>query len=440
MTNGERVRMLLGSVVAVAVGAGGMYLAGPALGMGASEEHVRKEPPAQLRLERSDRAFPLTGVVTGLSGLPLDSATVVAGDISAVTDSEGVFTFESVAIGPISVTRPGYLPFEYAFDGTVEEADIAMEVRIVRGIRVPPVVAGSDAAYQEMLDIAATTTVNTFVFDTKGDYDGGYVFYTTQVAAANDGGLVRAAYDPVQRLQQAHDAGLYTITRIPTFISSAYTAAYPENRLVTQFLDPGNRAAWEYPLSLAVEACNLGFDEIQFDYIRYPDGQASGQARSQGKTPSDQEARVANISGFLEEARTRLHPLGCAVSADIFGIINMAKNDQYLGQLVEDTSQHVDVYVPMIYPAQWDSDPGWFGYSVPSQHPKEVVGAVLDSALARVAPGSIVRPLVQGYSLTSSKILAEISAAEDRDLGWQVWNMDGVYNVASFPAGTTGTG
>lgn len=440
MASGGRVRMLLGGVVAVAVGAGGMYLVGPALGMGATAEHVRKDPPAQLRLERTDRAYPLTGIVTNDSGVPLADAVVEVGGESVTTDAEGTFSFEAVPLGSITVTRPGYRPADYTFDGSVEEADIAMEVRIVRGIRVPPIVAGNDTSFQEMLDIAATTTVNAFVFDTKGDYDGGYVFYDTQVSAAVDGGLVRVAYDPVQRLQQTHDAGLYAVTRIPTFISSAYTAAYPENKLVTQFLDPGNRNAWQYPLDLAVEACQLGFDEIQFDYIRYPDGYASTQARNLGKTPSDQATRVANISGFLDEARSLLHPLGCAVSADIFGIINMAKNDQYLGQLVEETSQHVDDYVPMIYPSQWDADPGWFGYDVPSQHPKEVVGAVLDSAISRVAPGTIIRPLLQGYSLSSSKIFAEISAAEERGLGWQVWNMDGVYNVNSFPAGTTGEG
>lgn len=431
----------LGGMASLALGAGSAFFLGPIL-KGEDTGHVSKVPPAELRLERSERSFPVSGAVMA-GGVPLDDATVAAGGQSVYTDETGSFSFEHIPLGTITVTRPGYLPSEYVFDGSVEEVDIPLEQRIVRGLRVPPLVAKDDTLYQAMLDLAARTSVNTFVFDTKGDYDyggannRGIVFYETEVEAAQAPGLVVVWYDPVQRLQQAKDAGLYTITRIPAFISYNYVTAYPEHKLVGQYLDPGNRDAWEYPLDLAVEACGLGFDEIQFDYVRYPDGQAATEARRLGLVP-DEATRVANIQAFLQEASDRLHPLGCAVSASIFGIVNMEDDDAGLGQKIEEISVPLDVYVPMIYPEQWPS--GYFGFNPPSDHPGEVVGTVLDSATPRLAPGTIVRPLLQAYSFTPAEILAEIQAAEDRGFGWQLWNMDGIYDESSLPPGTTGAG
>lgn len=438
MGKGGRALLLTGGVLSLALGATAAYFLGPSL-LGVGESHgATKIPLEGTRVERSERSFPLSGVVT-IDGVPLDDATVTAGGESFYTDETGTFSFDRVPVGIVTVTRPGYLPAEYTFDGSVEEVDIALEPRIIRGIRVSPETAKSDAMFQEMLDLASQTTVNSFVFDTKGDYDyagaEGVVFYETQVAAAQKPGLVVVWYDPVERIQQAEDAGLYTITRIPVFISESYVEAYPEHKLVGRYLDPHNRDAWEYSLDLAVEACEIGFDEIQFDYIRYPDGQAATTARNLGKVP-DQATRIADIQGFLEEASDRLHPLGCAVSASIFGIVNMEDNDAGLGQKVEETSEPLDVYVPMIYPNQWPS--GWFGLSNPSAHPGTVVGTVLDNAAPRVSGGTVVRPLLQGYYYTPSQIRAEINAAEARGYGWQIWNMDSVYSVESFPPATTG--
>lgn len=440
MGKGGRTLILAGGLVSLALGAVGAYVLGPSLlGIGGAEQ-VRKALPEGVRIERSERMFPLSGVVT-TDGVPLRDATVTAGGETLVTDETGVFEFEGVPIGDIAVTRLGYLPTEYFFDGSVEEADIALEPQIVRGIRVSPEAAKSDTKYQELLDLAAETTVNAFVFDTKGDYDyagaEGVVFYETEVELAQKPGLVVVWYDPVERIQQAEDAGLYTITRIPVFISQSYVNAYPEHKLVGRYLDPHNRDAWEYALDLAVEACELGFDEIQFDYIRYPDGQSATTARNLGKVPN-QTTRIADIQGFLEEAANRLHPEGCVVSASIFGIVNMEDDDAGLGQRVEETSEPLDVYVPMIYPNQWPS--GWFGLSNPSAYPGTVIGTVLDNAVPRVADGTVVRPLLQGYYYTSSQIRAEIDAAEARGYGWQVWNMDSVYSLDSFPPDTTGEG
>ncbi len=437
MSKGGRALLLAGGVVSLALGATGAYFMGPSL-LGVGEpQNTTKIPLEGVRIERSERSFPLSGVVS-IDEFPLADATVTAGGETYLTDETGAFEFGGIPLGTVTVTRPGYLLTEYTFDGSVEEVDIALEPRIVRGIRVSPETAKSDAMYQEMLDLAAETSINAFVFDTKGDYDyagaEGVVFYETEVEAAQKPGLVVVWYDPVERIQQAEDAGLFTITRIPVFISQSYVNAYPEHKLVGRYLDPHNRDAWEYALDLAVEACQLGFDEIQFDYIRYPDGQSATTARNLGLVPN-QATRIADIQGFLEEAADRLHPDGCAVSASIFGIVNMENGDAGLGQKVEETSEPLDVYVPMIYPNQWPS--GYFGLGNPSAYPGTVVGTVLDTAAPRVADGTVIRPLLQGYYYSSSQIRAEIDAAEARGYGWQIWNMDSVYSAESFPPAET---
>lgn len=432
MGKGKIALAVLGGLVAVAVGGGAMYAFGPAAGGGEPTVHAVKQPPEALRLDRTDRAFPLTGTVTA-EGIPLDDATITVGEQSVTTDETGTFSLGYVPLGPVTVSRPAFLPTEFTFDGTAADTEVALEGRVVRALYVPPVVAGDDADFQALVDLASITSVNAFVFDTKGDHDGGYVFYETEVQAANDAGAVRVWYDPETRLQQVHDAGMYAITRIPAFISSKYTAKYPEHRLVTQYLDPGNRAAWEYPLNLAVEACTLGFDEIQFDYVRYPESYNKAVA-------PNQDARVANIKAFLEEAVVRLHPLGCAVSADVFGIVNVANDDQGIGQLIDEISIPLDVYSPMIYPEQWSNIGSLIGIAQPTSNPGGTVGAVLDAASPRIAEGVLIRPFLQAYSLKSSGIAAEIAAAEERGCGWLLWNVAGNYSADALPAGTTGVG
>ena len=390
-------------------------------------------------VSRSDKpTYPLSGTVTN-GTLPLADAVVSADGISATTGADGTFSLAEVPVGPVTITRPAYMPATYDFDGVTLTATIALQPRIVKAIRIVPDVAADDAKYQNLIDLAAATTVNTFVFDTKGDsdsapgkHDGGLIYYDSKVPAAVSAGLVAPRFDVVKRLAEAKAAGLYTMTRIPTFLDPAYAKAHPEHVIGGDWLDPGNKEAWEYPLALGEEACKLGFDEIQFDYVRYPSGQAASQARSAGKVP-DAAGRTANIKAYLTEAVKRLHPLGCAVSADIFGIVNAIADDQGIGQLVEEVTQPLDAYSPMIYPEQWGA--GWFGLDQPSNHPGELVTAVLNKATPRVAPGVIIRPWLQSYYYSGKQILAEIASAEAQGHGWILWNSPGNYSASGLPAG-----
>ena len=127
-----------------------------------------------------------------------------------------------------------------------------------------------------------------------------------------------AGYDPAEMIGTAKDLGLYTITRIVTFEDKIWAREIPDHKLAGRWIDPTLEDAWEYPLQLAVEACELGFDEIQFDHVSYPFGGDVSTATFDGSY--NQEVRVASIAAFLERATAALHP-NCTVSTTILGIV-----------------------------------------------------------------------------------------------------------------------
>ncbi len=372
--------------------------------------------------------FPLEGRVFGVNGAPLGGATVTVGDAELVTGMSGVFVFPGVAAAPIRIERPAYRPTELEWDGTESIVAVTLEPIVARALRAGAATARDDQRFRDLLDLAAATAVDAIVFDTKKE--GGAVLYETVVEEAHEiGAVVDGTYDPVQRIMQAQEAGLYTITRVVSFEDPIRARAQPKYRLAGDWIDPTNRETWEYPLALGVEACELGFDEIQFDYVRFPTGQAARQARK--SNPTTQEERVTTIAGFLTEARDRLHPLGCAVGADVFGIVLSAPNDQGIGQRPEDFSGIVDVLSPMIYPSHYS--PGWLGFADPNDYPGEVTADALDDGMPRVGGGTIVRPWLQAFYWSNDEILESIRAAERRGLGWMLWNAVSNYEPAALP-------
>ena len=200
------------------------------------------------------------------------------------------------------------------------------------------------------------------------------------------------------------------------------------------FLDPTDPRARQYALDVAAEACRAGFDEIQFDYVRFPDGY-SDAVRFEGR--ADELGRVNAISGFLE-GTALLHPLGCAVAADIFGFIISIEDDGGIGQKLEHLAGHVDVVSPMVYPSHYGS--GWFGAECPNDHPAVVVGGALDQGLSRLPGDTIMRPWIQDFDWApcgpaeygAAEVRAQIDAAAERGLGYMVWNAASVFTTGAF--------
>ena len=299
---------------------------------------------------------------------------------------------------------------------------------IVRGLRVSRYVAASDEDFQRLLGLADDSVVNALVFDTKDET--GSVLYETGVADAARLGAVDPVYRPADLLAEARDHGLYAITRIVTFEDPVWSRGDPEAKLAGSWVDAGNRDNWAYPLGLAVEACELGFDEIQFDYVRYPAGRTAVAAAAQ--VPRTGEERSAVIAEFLGEARDQLAPRGCGVSAAIFGITVSSPTDEGIGQLVESVAPAVDAVSPMLYPSHYG--PGWLGFADPNDHPGPVIADALDDGLPRIGT-TTMRPWIQAFGYNGTQIGDQIREAEARGAGWLLWNASGNYRAEWLPAG-----
>ena len=124
--------------------------------------------------------------------------------------------------------------------------------------------------------------------------------------------------------------------------------------------------------------------------------------------------------------------MGCAVSADIFGIVASSPTDEGIGQRPDELSAVTDALSPMIYPSHYS--PGWLGYDDPNDHPGPVTANALDGALPRMASGSVLRPWLQAFYYSSAQIKAAIAEAEGRGVGWILWSASGSYSKNSLPA------
>lgn len=415
---------------------------------------VVPELPIERRIELSLRPVILDGLVTNPDGLPLEGARVLLGGREVLTDADGGFTIERAAPGVLEASRPGHTAASVRWDGESDTVPIVLEPRVVRSVRATGPATGTED-WRDLLQLISSTELNGMVVDTKDE--GGQVYYGTTLEDAYAAGAVTSTFDVEAALADLKSRDIYAITRIVTFKDNVFARAFPELAVQSvsggvwedskgqAWLDASNRDAWEYPLALAQELCEAGFDEIQFDYVRFPtDGNLGSAVFATGY---DENHRVAMISGFLSEARLRLNPLGCAVAADIFSVVLSTPDDQGLGQRVEELSRSVDVLSPMVYASHYDS--GWFGYRCPNEFPGQVVAFALDDALGRIDGPVVLRPWIEDFGFLSSSlrregctnthsaatVMAQIDAAEARADGWILWNARGNYSKDALGAG-----
>lgn len=391
----------------------------------------------------------LNGRVVTPDGRALPGTEVKLGRSKTRTDKEGAFEISRAVPGVIDLDRPAWQATTYDWNGDEVDVTVTLEPLMVRALRVAGEKAGDREAWKSLLELADTTGVNAFVVDTKAE--GGTVFYDTDVSLAHEIGAVRSFYDVDKVIQDMDDHGLYKITRIVTFQDNFLAKARPaiaardietgepwQNNNGIRWLDPTDRDSWEYPLDLAEDACSRGFDEIQFDYIRFPsDGPVSRLEFDEltgGEGYYDKETqtfRIETISAFLEEAHSRLNPMGCAVAADIFAITLESTSDEGIGQAPGAFSNFIDVLSPMIY--TYTYGPGWKGWDDPNEHAVELVTLALDSGIPRLEGFSIYRPWLQRAFIPAEEILAIQNVAEERDMGWMLWSANTIFDATHLP-------
>ena len=320
----------------------------------------------------------------------------------------------------------------------------------VRGLYMNAWASGSSRRMDEMLAIVRETEVNSLVIDIKDAT--GYVSHASQVPAIRDVGATGEIRirDLPALLDRLEAEGVYPIARIVVVKDPLLSLARPEYAIQDTaggvwidskeiiWLNPFSRGVWEYHVSLAREVAEMGFPEIQWDYIRFPDAPESDYARatfpeSEGRTRSEA------IRGFLAYAREELSDLPVRSTADVFGVTTSFRRDIGLGQLWESFIDVVDVALPMVYPSHyWE---GSFGHEVPNEYPYEIVKAALLDALkrsAQVEGAGLTRPWIQDFTLGpptygQAEVRAQIQAAYDVGImEWIIWNPSTRYTVSAL--------
>ncbi len=281
------------------------------------------------------------------------------------------------------------------------------------------------------------TVVNTLVIDVKTDH--GHLMYDSNVQESYEinNERIKFSKESLKDLKTNHN--IYLIGRVVAFQDPLFAKTYEEssvfdsktNSIFSQngqyFLDPSDQKSRNYVLNVAIEACRLGFDEIQFDYIRYPDTVHSNLVYKEESTFNN---RTRNINSFLDDATKILHGEGCLVSADIFGYVLQTRSDNGIGQHLESIVKSVDFISPMVYPSHYSN--GSFGYQYPNKYPYEVISAALNDGLSRGIEIKQLRPYLQGFWHTTEDVRLNIKAAEDMGLDWIIWNNSSMYDANYF--------
>lgn len=310
----------------------------------------------------------------------------------------------------------------------------------VRGIYLNAWTSGSTRRVEELTALAGRTEVNSFVIDIKDA--SGYVSHPSAVPMAKQIGATDEVRirDLPRLLRRLHDEGIYPIARIVIVRDPLLTTARPdlavhdttgnvfEDTKGLVWVNPYNHEVWDYEIALAREVARMGFPEIQWDYIRFPDIPAEEKAVVV-YPGADDRPKAQVIGDFLRYSREQLADLGVKVTADVFGVTTSAMRDVGIGQVWESFIGAVDVAQPMVYPSHYWK--GSFGYDTPNAYPYEVIRRALGDALRRSAevPGAgTVRPWLQDFSLGKppygpAEVRAEIQATYDSGIKeWILWN------------------
>jgi hypothetical protein len=313
----------------------------------------------------------------------------------------------------------------------------------IRGVHVTGALASIPGKFREYVEYKRFG-LNTIELDVK-DEGGEIGFVPADVPLARTIDATRPYYNPKALVALAHRNGVYMIGRVVCFQDPALASARPDLAIQRSdgsiwttsaglgWVNPYDRRVWDYCVSVAEAAARAGFDQIMFDYVRFPSDGDVGNAVYPGRT-SVSKGRV--IADFVAYANKRLEPTGARVSTALFGLA--ATRDLGIGQVPSWISKHADSISPMSYPVLYGG--GELGLESPVAEPGETVFRTLTD-FRRQVKGSRAQlvPWIQDWNYTAGEVLAQISAARLQGAkGYLLWNASGIYTKAALaPAGTT---
>ena len=291
------------------------------------------------------------------------------------------------------------------------------------------------------------TELNSIVIDVK-DYSGTISYASTSLQSHSPGGC--RIGDLPAFLAELHAHGIYAIGRVTVFQDPSYASLHPDLAVRSKsrpdgiwkdkhglaFIDVGARPYWDYIVSIAKEAHNIGFDEINFDYIRFPsDGNMSDAVYSWDASTT----KAVAVKNFFSYLHAKLEPEGIVSSADLFGLVTSATGDLGIGQVLENALPYFDYVAPMVYPSHFAS--GFDGFAKPAEHPHDIIdysmaNAVRKAVAASSTPGKL-RPWLQDFNLgakyTPDMVRAQIQGTYDAGLtSWMLWNAASSYQKTAL--------
>lgn len=328
-------------------------------------------------------------------------------------------------------------------DGFVK-VDPAPKTPLVKGVYATAHSAGG-ARLNDLIKLLNETELNSLVIDIKDDW-GNVTYLTDNPTVEALGTSTKIIPDISKLMEKLQENDIYPIARIVVFKDSILSKKKPEWSFIKSdgaiwlngrkegFVNPYIHEVWEYNLEIAKEAVKMGFKEIQFDYVRFPEG--FEKKADSLKFSKDDRSRVDVVSDFVQYAREQLNPLGARVSVDIFGYAASVPAAEGIGQDFNKISKYVDVISPMVYPSHYST--GWFGSKVPDANPYTTIYGAMKDTHKKLQPledekqKPIIRPWIQDFTASwvpgyikygKVEIEEQIRAMKDHDIHeYLLWN------------------
>ena len=309
-------------------------------------------------------------------------------------------------------------------------------------------VAGNQKFRDSLVNIIDNTELNAVVIDIK-DYTGRISFLTENPKLKKIGSAENRIPDIKEFIGKLHEKGIYVIGRISVFQDSYLVNRQPEYAVKTKsgevwkdfksvkWLDAGAMPVWEYIVSIGREAHSLGFDELNFDYIRFP---SDGNMNDISYPFSEGKIKANVLNDFFAYIDMSFHKDSIPISADLFGMTTSNKDDLGIGQILENALSHFDYVSPMVYPSHYP--PNFNGWANPASKPYEVVSYALskgkEKAIMASTTPSKIRPWLQDFSINGTSYNAQMVRAQIQatyDVGftsWMLWSAANTYTVSAL--------
>lgn len=324
----------------------------------------------------------------------------------------------------------------------------------LKGLYMTSCVAGTPSWRDSLKKLIETTELNAVVIDIK-DYTGVVSFPNNFPQSLGGRGCVVS--DMKEFIRELHEANIYVIGRISVFQDVSYVKIFPELAVRRRsdgevwkdykgltFVDVGAKPYWDYIVELSKASYALGFDELNYDYVRYPsDGnmQDISYRWTVGTT-----TKPEMLKSFFEYLHDNLKETDAKLSVDLFGMTTTVKNDMNIGQVLELALPFFDHVAPMVYPSHYPKT--WNGFANPADHPYEVVKIAMKGGIERESALNILnglststpsklRPWLQDFNLgatyDANKVRAQIQATYDIGLtSWMIWNAGNKYTGSAL--------